>query len=106
MYPEDTVKLTFQTKSPGATVCLRTVTMDFHYQQNNGGSGLNAYARALKDCMLGNQMLFWRQDGVEVCWKFLMPILTRCETCDDQAELLQFYEAGGKGPTAVDKLIA
>jgi glucose-6-phosphate 1-dehydrogenase len=54
--------------------------------------------------MLGDQMLFWRQDGVELCWKFLMPILNRCEVCDDQAELLHFYEAGSRGPKAIDKI--
>jgi glucose-6-phosphate 1-dehydrogenase len=37
IYPEEKVTLTFQTKNPGATVCLRTVTMDFHYQQNSSG---------------------------------------------------------------------
>jgi glucose-6-phosphate 1-dehydrogenase len=104
IYPEETIKLTFQTKNPGAAVCLRTVTMDFHYQQNYSGPVLDAYARALIDCMLGDQMLFWRQDGVELCWKFLMPILDRCETCDDQADLLEFYEAGSKGPAAVEKI--
>ena len=104
IYPEETINLKFQTKNPGAVVCLRTVTMDFHYQQNYSGPVLDAYARALIDCMLGDQMLFWRQDAVELCWKFLEPILNRCETCDDQAELLQFYEAGGKGPEAVAKI--
>jgi glucose-6-phosphate 1-dehydrogenase len=104
IYPEETIKLTFQTKNPGAVVCLRTVTMDFHYQQNYSGPVLDAYARALIDCMLGDQMLFWRQDGVELCWKFLMPILNRCETCDDQADMLHFYEAGTKGPKAVEKI--
>ncbi|MGW8301150.1 MAG: hypothetical protein ACWGNO_03725, partial [Desulfobacterales bacterium] len=98
------INLKFQTKNPGAVVCLRTVTMDFHYQQNYSGPVLDAYARALIDCMLGDQMLFWRQDAVELCWKFLEPILNRCETCDDQTELLQFYEAGGKGPEAVTKI--
>ncbi|MGD8472433.1 MAG: glucose-6-phosphate dehydrogenase [Desulfobacteraceae bacterium] len=102
IYPEETIKLTFQTKNPGAVVCLRTVTMDFHYQQNYSGPVLDAYARALVDCMLGDQMLFWRQDGVELCWKFLMPILNRCETCGDQADLLDFYEAGSKGPKAAE----
>jgi glucose-6-phosphate 1-dehydrogenase len=75
--------------------------MDFHYQQNYSGPVLDAYARALIDCMQGDHMLFWRQDAVELCWKFLEPILNRCETCDDQAELLQFYEAGSKGPGAI-----
>jgi glucose-6-phosphate 1-dehydrogenase len=104
IYPEETIKLTFQTKNPGATVCLRTVTMDFHYQQNFSGPILDAYSRALIDCMLGDQMLFWRQDGVELCWKFLTPILNRCEICEDQADLLHFYEAGTKGPKAIDKI--
>jgi glucose-6-phosphate 1-dehydrogenase len=104
IYPEETITLTFQTKNPGATVCLRSVTMDFHYQQNSSGPILDAYSRALIDCMLGDQMLFWRQDGVELCWKFLMPILNRCETCGDQADLLHFYEAGTRGPKAIEKI--
>jgi glucose-6-phosphate 1-dehydrogenase len=104
IYPEEKITLTFQTKNPGATVCLRTVTMDFNYKQSHSGPVLDAYARALIDCMLGDQMLFWRQDAVELSWKFLTPILDRCETCDDQAELLHFYEAGSKGPEAIEKL--
>jgi glucose-6-phosphate 1-dehydrogenase len=104
IYPEETINLTFQTKNPGAAVCLRTVTMDFHYQQNYRGPVLDAYARALIDCMQGDHMLFWRQDAVELCWKFLEPILNRCETCDDQTELLQFYEAGSKGPGAIEDI--
>jgi len=104
IYPEEKITLTFQTKNPGAVVCLRTVTMDFHYQQNYSGPSLDAYARALIDCMLGDQMLFWRQDGVELCWKFLMPILNRCEACGDQAELLHFYKAGSRGPKAIEKI--
>ena len=104
IYPEEAIKLTFQTKNPGATVCLRSVTMDFNYQLNFSGPILDAYSRALIDCMLGDQMLFWRQDGVELCWKFLTPILNRCEICEDQADLLHFYEAGTKGPKAIDKI--
>jgi glucose-6-phosphate 1-dehydrogenase len=105
IYPDEKITLTFQTKNPGATVCLRTVTMDFNYQQNSSGPVLDAYARALIDCMLGDQMLFWRQDSVELCWKFLTPILDRCEDCDDQEELLHFYEAGSKGPKVVERLL-
>ena len=101
IYPEEKITLTFQTKNPGATVCLRTVTMDFNYQQHSSGPILDAYARALIDCMLGDHMLFWRQDGVELCWKFLTPILDRCEACDDQTELLHFYEAGTRGPKEI-----
>ncbi len=100
IHPEERITLTFQTKSPGAQVCLRTVTMDFNYHQNYHGPVLDAYEKVLIDCMLGDHMLFWRQDGIEQCWAFLTPILSACETCDDRAELLHFYEAGGAGPQA------
>ena len=105
IYPEEKITLTFQTKNPGARVCLRTVTMDFNYQQNYSGPVLDAYEKVLIDCMLGDQMLFWRQDGVERSWSFLTPILDRCEGCDDQQEMLEFYPAGSQGPEAISGLV-
>jgi glucose-6-phosphate 1-dehydrogenase len=104
IYPEEKITLTFQTKNPGARVCLRTVTMDFNYQQNYSGPVLDAYEKVLIDCMLGDQMLFWRQDSVKRCWSFLTPILDRCEACDDQQNMLEFYPAGSDGPEAVARL--
>jgi glucose-6-phosphate 1-dehydrogenase len=104
IYPEEKITLTFQTKNPGAVVCLRTVTMDFHYQQSYTGPVLDAYEKVLIDCMLGDQMLFWRQDGVEKSWAFLTPILNECEMCDDRRNSLHFYESGSKGPNAIETL--
>jgi len=98
IYPDEKVTLTFQTKNPGARVCLRSVTMDFSYHQNYTGPVPDAYEKVLIDCMLGDQMLFWRQDGIERCWSFLTPILNECETCGDRAGMLQFYESGSWGP--------
>jgi glucose-6-phosphate 1-dehydrogenase len=98
IYPDEKVTLTFQTKNPGARVCLRSATLDFSYHQNYTGPILDAYEKVLIDCMLGDQMLFWRQDGIERCWSFLTPILNECETCDNQSEMLQFYESGSWGP--------
>jgi glucose-6-phosphate 1-dehydrogenase len=105
IYPDEKIKLTFQTKNPGAAMCLRTVTMDFEYHQNYSGPILDAYEKVLIDCMLGDQMLFWRQDGIEKSWSFLTPVLDECETCGDQAGRLHFYEAGSHGPKAVQALI-
>ncbi|MFC1824000.1 glucose-6-phosphate dehydrogenase [Thermodesulfobacteriota bacterium] len=104
IYPDEKITLTFQTKSPGPKVCLRPVTMDFHYHQNYQGPVLDAYEKVLLDCMLGDHMLFWRQDGVELCWSFLTPILQECEMCGDRAETLFPYEAGSWGPHAVDRI--
>jgi glucose-6-phosphate 1-dehydrogenase len=98
IYPDEKITLTFQTKSPGAKMCLRSVTMDFNYSQNYWGPVLEAYEKVLLDCMVGDQMLFWRQDGVELCWSFLTPILIECESCRNRAQNLLPYEAGSWGP--------
>jgi glucose-6-phosphate 1-dehydrogenase len=104
IYPEEEITLTFQTKNPGAQVCLRSVTMDFLYHQNYKGPILEAYEKVLLDCMQGDQMLFWREDSVELCWAFLTPILKECETCRNQEERLLPYEAGSLGPEAAKAL--
>ncbi len=104
VYPEERISLTFQTKSPGAQVNLRPVTMDFHYQQASDEVLLEAYEKVLLDCILGDQMLFWRQDGVEACWSFLTPILSMCESCDVSPTMLHFYESGTRGPQAIERI--
>jgi glucose-6-phosphate 1-dehydrogenase len=98
--PEEKIELTFQAKTPGAAVCLRTVTMDFDYHEDHHGPALEAYEKALLDCMLGDQMLFWRQDGVEFAWAFLDPVLKACETCPAPGPPLHPYAAGTDGPAA------
>ncbi|MDZ7583127.1 MAG: glucose-6-phosphate dehydrogenase [Deltaproteobacteria bacterium] len=104
VYPAEEISLTFQTKTPGPRVCLRNVTMDFFYHQQEAGLKLEAYEKVLLDCMLGDQMLFWRQDAVEQCWSFLTPILAECETCGDRTHMLRTYPAGSWGPEPADGL--
>lgn len=104
IYPDEKISLTFQTKNPGARMCLRSVNMDFNYHQDYTGPVMDAYEKAFLDCMLGDQMLFWRKDGVELCWAFLTPILETCEACGDGAETLQVYNAGTWGPRAFKDL--
>jgi len=104
VYPEERIMLTFQTKTPGARVNLRTVTMDFHYHQNPSEQPLEAYEKVLLDCLLGDQILFWRQDGVETCWAFLTPILSACENCSDRSARLHLYPSGSSGPQPIDGL--
>lgn len=98
IYPQEKITLTFQTKNPGATICLRSVTMDFDYYQEYSGPVLDAYEKLLLDCIQGDHMLFWRQDGVELCWAFLTPIFEQCETCTDRAKRLHTYPSGSWGP--------
>ena len=100
IYPKESIRLTFQTKQPGATICLGDVTMDFDYDRESTLSKMDAYAKVLIDCMSGDQMLFWRQDGIENAWSFLTPILDSCENCSHQDGMPHFYKSGSLGPMA------
>lgn len=103
--PDERITLTFQTKLPGAKVCLQPVTMDFHYSSVQEGTLLDAYEKVILDCLGGDHMLFVRQDGVEACWGFLSPILDACETCKDRDQSLHSYAAGTWGPRRADDLM-
>ncbi len=103
--PDERITLTFQTKLPGAKVCLQPVTMDFHYSSVQEGTFLDAYEKVILDCLVGDHMLFVRQDGIEACWAFLSPILDACETCKDREKSLHFYSAGTWGPRRADDLM-
>jgi glucose-6-phosphate 1-dehydrogenase len=103
--PDERITLTFQTKLPGARVCLEPVTMDFHYSSVTEGTFLDAYEKVILDCLLGDHMLFVRQDGVEECWAYLSPVLEACETCKNREKSLHVYEAGTWGPAEADHLM-
>jgi glucose-6-phosphate 1-dehydrogenase len=105
IHPEEAISLSFQTKGAGPVLCLRNVRMLFDYAMDFSGLGLGAYEKALLDCMQGEQMLFWRQDAVELCWSFLEPVLNRCETCGDRAGRLKTYASGSWGPEEIKKIL-
>ncbi|WP_045223063.1 glucose-6-phosphate dehydrogenase [Desulfonatronum thioautotrophicum] len=102
--PDEVINLTFQTKDPGMSSNLRTVTMRFDYNQEGKTTIKDAYEKVLMDCLVGDQMLFWRQDAVKRCWAYLTPILELCESCGDRASHLHFYPAGSWGPEAAATL--
>jgi len=100
IYPEEKISLTFQTKNPGAAMCLRSVTMDFNYSESYSGPKLDPYGKAIVDCMQGDRMLFWRQDAVELCWAFFTPVLEDYENRENKEKRLLGYDAGTWGPDA------
>ncbi|GAB7079087.1 glucose-6-phosphate dehydrogenase [Megalodesulfovibrio paquesii] len=105
--PREEVILTFQTKQPGP-MCLRTVRMEFDYNAGVQRPKVDSYVKVLQDVLLGDQTLFWRQDGVELCWGFLTPILHECDCPDkrDMAERLFLYRAGSDGPQEVRRILS
>ncbi|MDT8335111.1 MAG: glucose-6-phosphate dehydrogenase [Desulfurivibrionaceae bacterium] len=98
IFPDEEINLSFQAKVPGPRICLRTTDLGFKYYDDAFGPLPTAYEKVLLDCMQGEQMFFWRQDGVELAWAFLDPVLEICEQCDDRKARLKFYEAGSWGP--------
>jgi glucose-6-phosphate 1-dehydrogenase len=102
--PDERIRLAFQTKSPGFKSCLRQVMMDFCYQEPGKGVALDAYERVLLDGMLGDQMLFVREEAVDVTWARLTPVLEAIEK-DNRVPVFPNYDAGTAGPTDADQLL-
>jgi glucose-6-phosphate 1-dehydrogenase len=98
VYPEQKISMEFQTKVPGSKVTLQSSEMTFCYDDSMKKRQVDAYETVLLDCLAGDQLLFWRQDGVEACWKFMTPILGHSDTCNINDDKLTFYEAGAYEP--------
>ena len=57
---------------------------------------LDAYEWVLLDCMLGDHMLFMREDSVELAWSALTPALEAFAS--GKGAPLAMYAAGTDGP--------
>jgi len=96
--PCEAIRLTLQAKIPGEGFCLRTVNMSFDFGEGYAGPPVDSYEKVLLDAMAGDHMLFWRQDGVELSWEYLTPILAMCGKDEAMRENLHIYPAGSWGP--------
>src|SRR5574341_399641 len=98
--PDEGMSLAFQTKQPGTKVCLSPVKMIYAYPR---GVLLDAYEWVLLDCMLGDHMLFMREDSVELAWSVLTPVLDAMES--GKGRTLAAYAAGSSGPDEALRLM-
>ncbi len=103
--PDERVQMKFHTKNPGSRVKLRDVIMDFAYKQGYTGLLLDAYERVILDCMIGDKMLFVREDGMRLCWSFLKDALELIDEEGPYSPELLFYRSGSAGPLESDFLI-
>jgi glucose-6-phosphate 1-dehydrogenase len=99
--PDEGISLQIQAKKPGSLVCLDSVLMDFSYQK---GILLDAYEWVLLDCMLGDHLLFLREDAVESTWSLLTPVIEKLESTTE-IEKFSTYPAGSSGPVEAELLI-
>jgi glucose-6-phosphate 1-dehydrogenase len=100
--PEEGITLSFQAKRPGSKICMSTLNMNFSYRDVFGVDTHGAYQRLLLDCMLSDQTLFTRYDGVELSWRLLMPVL---EAWQSENLTPQEYPAGSESFPEADRLI-
>jgi len=98
--PDEGMSLSFQTKQPGTKVCLTPVQMTFSYPR---GLSLDAYEWVLLDCMIGDHMLFMREDSVELSWSALTPVLEALDA--GKGAPLATYGAGSSGPDEAQLLM-
>ncbi len=102
--PDEGISLRFEAKHPGSKLCMSSVTMQFNYAESFGTPPPEAYTRLFLDVMLGDQMLFSRQDWLLHSWGFLTPLLNFWEEQKNQG--LSLYPAGSWGPPEADALPA
>ena len=105
--PRQGTSLFFQAKVPGAKMCLAPLRMELDYREEFGAKMDEDYSTLILDCMLGDQTLYWRKDGVETSWKLLTPVLKKweAESQERKNSMLARYAAGGWGPVAGNRFI-
>jgi glucose-6-phosphate 1-dehydrogenase len=100
--PEEGISLSFQAKRPGSKICMSTLNMNFNYKSIFLVEMPEAYQRLLLDCMVGDQTLFTRFDGVETSWRLLTPVL---EAWQKEISAPYEYASGSDSFTEADRLI-
>jgi glucose-6-phosphate 1-dehydrogenase len=101
--PTEGITLQFSTKVPGPTITISGVEMKFRYKDYFKAEPATGYETLLYDCMIGDNILFQRADGVEAGWQAVQPFVDAWKKAG--AKGLQFYEAGSDGPPGAFELL-
>jgi glucose-6-phosphate 1-dehydrogenase len=101
--PDAEISLVVELKRPGTLRDLVPVELDMYYQETFNAPLRDAYERLLMDAMVGDAVLFMREDEIDAAWRVVDPLLAywRSEPMD-----FPNYAAGSWGPDAADELIA
>jgi glucose-6-phosphate 1-dehydrogenase len=101
--PEEGISLEFGAKVPGEKFHIRSVAMDFSYDEAFAGSDTaDGYERLIHDAMVGDATLFIRSDEVEQAWRIVDPYL---QAWSEPGGALHLYPAGTWGPHMADLLV-
>lgn len=102
--PEEGIVLRFQAKHPGSKMHLRSVEMQFNYEDAFAIRSPDAYETLLWDIMKNDATLFMRADQVEAAWQLLMPVLE--VWAQSPPSDFPNYASGTWGPETVQGLLA
>jgi glucose-6-phosphate 1-dehydrogenase len=101
--PTEGITLQFNTKVPGPAITIDGVEMKFRYKDYFKAEPSTGYETLIYDCMIGDNILFQRDDSVEAGWKAVQPFLNAWKKAG--AKGLEFYKAGSEGPDGAEELL-
>jgi glucose-6-phosphate 1-dehydrogenase len=106
LQPDEGIHLRFEAKVPDTGSQMRSVDMEFHYEDSFGKTAIpEAYERLLLDVLTGDASLFTRADEVETAWGIIDPILQAWENSSG-TQSLALYEPKSWGPSEAEELLA
>jgi glucose-6-phosphate 1-dehydrogenase len=101
--PSHGTSFEFNVKTPGPVVHIGAVRSSFDYDDFFTQRANVGYETLLYDCMLGDQTLFQRADGIEAAWAAVDGVLHPQHA---SAISVHGYAAGSEGPPEADALLA
>jgi glucose-6-phosphate 1-dehydrogenase len=101
--PTEGIALQFNTKIPGPSIQIEGVEMKFRYKDYFKAEPSTGYETLIYDCMIGDNILFQRADGVEAGWRAVQPFLDAWKKAG--ATGLKNYKAGSEGPVEAEELM-
>jgi len=102
--PTEGIELQFNTKVPGPTINIDGVEMKFRYKDYFKSARSTGYETLSYDCMIDDNILFQRADGVEAGWAAVQPFIDAWKKAG--AKGLKIYDPGSEGPEEADDLLA
>src|SRR5260221_6517056 len=106
LQPDEGVHWRFEAKVPDTISQLRSVDMEFHYEDSFGKSTIpESYEYLLLVTLTGDASIFTRADEVETAWGLIDPI-TEAWDASRNNQPLAFYEPGSWGPVEADELLS
>jgi len=101
--PVEGIELQFNTKVPGPAIDIDGVEMKFRYKDYFKAEPSTGYETLIYDCMIGDNILFQRADGVEAGWQAVQPFLDAWKNAGTNG--IETYPAGSDGPACADELL-